>query len=313
MMFLARGGAYRFTLGRDIGIFHLLVTRLGPPVIGELAGQSNVLVERFFASFLPPGVLSALGYSRRILVALNGLIANSVSVAILPRLSLEAVTQDREKLRQSVVFGTKLTALATGLVVVLLVGLSRPLVTLLFQRGAFDPQATLTTATILGIFAPSLLFMGMTQLFMIPYFAMGKTKLILYFRTLFLAVNLVLDFILFYPFGGYGLAAAMTISLLTLLVIWMSALSRELDGFGEGFYCYLLKLASAVALISTGLYLSSFYLNTFEHLPTLFLFLGIALPLGCLLFGVLSVGLGLIPRGSLAKVYTRLSTRHLGR
>jgi putative peptidoglycan lipid II flippase len=307
--FLARGGMYRFTFGRDMGVFRLLVIRLGPPVIGELVGQSNVLIERFFASFLSPGVLSALGYGRRMLVALNGLLANSVSVAILPRLSLEAVARSMEGLRQSVVFGTKLIAFITGLVVVLLVGLSRPLVALLFQRGAFDLQAALTTATVLSIFAPSLLFMGITQLFMIPYFALGETRIVMYFRILFLGVNLALSIVLFDLFGGYGLAAALTGSVLIQSLVWMLVLSRRLNGFGDGFYFYLKKLLLVVFLVGGGLYLSSFYWGVVESLQVLLVFSGIAFLMGCFLFGALSIALRLVSVRSLTRVYAEMSAR----
>ncbi len=276
-------------------------------MIGEFVGQSNVLVERFFASFLSPGMLSAFGYGRRILVTLNGLIVNSVSVAILPRLSLEAVTQKVDELRQSVVFGTKSITLVTGLVTVLLIGLSFPLVTVLYQRGNFDLQATLTTATILSILAPSLLFMGMTQLFMLPYFAFGETKIILSYRILFLGIYAALSFAFFYLLHGYGLAVALPASLLIQLILWMRALSKRVKGFGEGFYRYLLKLALVLACVGGVLYLSSPFVRRVESLPILLFYSGIVILAGSFLFGSLSIGLGLISMRNLNQIYTALS------
>jgi putative peptidoglycan lipid II flippase len=287
------GGTYRPIFRVRSETIQLLSGRLGPPMLGELIGQSNVLAERFFASFLPPGVISALGYGRRILVALNGLINNSVSVAILPRISQEAVTEDLPKLRETVIFSTKLITFPTGLAAITIVGFSHPLVKLLFERGAFDLLAAKNTAVILSIFAPSIIILGLTQLVMVPFFAFGETKIIFIYRVLFLIVNLILDGILIFFFGGFGLAAALPISLLIVLVIWIITLARRLNGLGTEIYTFLLKFSTILALVLSVVYLIGLYLQTIPDMKQLILWSVGAVALGIIVFLGLSWAGGL--------------------
>lgn len=305
-VYVAHGGKYHLTLGQDIGVFSELASRLGPPTVGELIGQSNIVIERFLASFLPAGMLSALGYGRRMLTALNGLVANSISVAILPRISVEATAGQMSKLKQSVTFGIKLMALVMGGLTVLLIGLSRPLVILLFERGAFDAQATTMTATIFSLFAPSLLFMGVTQILMTPYFALGKTKIILYLRIAFLAIYMVLAFILAYLFGGYGLTIAVTASLAIIMIVWLAVLSHELNGFEREFYAYIAKFAFVLLLQSAIFYLLCSYISIRKHPLTLLVFSSLIIMAGSLSFGILSFLLRLIPPSYLLQLYDRI-------
>jgi peptidoglycan biosynthesis protein MviN/MurJ (putative lipid II flippase) len=134
---------------------------------------------------------------------------------------------------------------------------------------------------------------------MLPFFALGKTRFVLYFRVLALAVFIVWDFILFGLFEEYGLAAAMPISLLSTLFVWMLALSRELSGFDSGFYSYLLKLVAVLVVVGTVLLSISSRYDVGRRPSDLILLSGALSFGGCVLFGVLGTGLGLIPLRSL--------------
>ena len=82
------GGRYRFSWSlADPDVregMRLLMTRAG----GIGLRRSVLILERFLASFLPAGSVTALSYARRISLSLFQVFANSVSAAILPALGL---------------------------------------------------------------------------------------------------------------------------------------------------------------------------------------------------------------------------------
>ena len=291
------GGRYRITLGRSEGTWEIIRSRFGPPLVGEVIGQSGVIIERMLASFLPPGVLSALGYGRRILVALNGVINQSVSVAILPRISREAVAKQLNNLRQSILFSTKLLTLGTGLTAVIIFGFSPVLVTVLLQRGAFDTAAAELTGTILRLYIPSIIFIGISQLFMIPFFAYGETKIVRNLRIIFLAVNLTLDLILFRSFGGFGLAAAFTLTTILNSVLAYHSLARRIGSLRVQLAPFVIKLPIVILLVGLLILFGSRLIDgsepglTFIILNALLMGLATALYLGLiLLFGMIQSG-----------------------
>ncbi len=223
-------------------LFHQFV----PPLIGELTGQSNIIVERFLASFLPPGTVSALGYSRRIVTALHGLFVNSVGTALLPHLSLETLQQSREQIRRLTLLGIRLTTFFTGLVMVSTMALSRPLVGLLFRRGAFDQSAVEITARLLTIFVPSILLMSISYLMMTVLYTYQETRLVMRLRLVLLGMTVLFDGLLFKLWDGAGLAAAYTLAQLFYLVTVYIALSRYLGCFARDIKPYLIRLLGSV-------------------------------------------------------------------
>ncbi len=223
-----------------------LLHQFVPPLIGELTGQSNIIVERFLASFLPPGTVSALGYSRRIVTALHGLFVNSVGTALLPHLSLETLQQSREQIRRLTLLGIRLTTFFTGLVMVSTMALSRPLVGLLFRRGAFDQSAVEITARLLTIFVPSILLMSISYLMMTVLYTYQETRLVMRLRLALLGITVLFDGMLLKLWDGAGLAAAYTLAQLFYLVIVYIALSRYLGCFARDIKLYLIRLLGPV-------------------------------------------------------------------
>lgn len=248
------GGSYWPRLRKE-DLF-LLSSRIGPPAVGDLVGQSIIIVERFMASFLPPGTISALGFARRILAGLNTLLSTTVSTAILPRLLREVA--DTARLRQSIGFGIRLVALTVGLVVVLLLGLSRPLVSILFQRGVFDAEATAVTANMLALFAPSVLFTSILYLATTGLMALGRSFWVMYVRVAALLINVVAAVTLFKVAGGYALPLAYSVrqfaalSLALYFLLRLNLLPTRMRVFG-------IRMGVALSLVSILAYSITLY------------------------------------------------------
>jgi putative peptidoglycan lipid II flippase len=95
---------------------------------------------------------------------------------------------------------------------VLLLVLAEPIVRLLFERGAFKPEATQRVALALMCLAPGLVAFSAVNILARAFFALGDTKTPMKISIVCLTLNLVFAAALIVPFrqGGLGIANTMT-------------------------------------------------------------------------------------------------------
>jgi putative peptidoglycan lipid II flippase len=224
--------------------------RLMPALGGEVLGQSNVLIERSLASLLPMGTVSALGYGRRILKALQSLLVNSVGSALLPRLSSTAVKQDLSELHNEVMNGIKLASLISGLASVWVIVSRVPLVALLFQRGEFGYDATILTSQFVMIFVPSVVLMSTTYLLINLLFALNANRAVMKLRIAFLVLYVVIGAVLVMVVPMTGLAYAFTLAHLLYAVVVSLRAAGQVPGLGKALARHfgLLGLATGMTL-----------------------------------------------------------------
>ncbi len=153
------------------------VVRLFLPVAGGLAlAQLAVQV-----SYIVAGQISAEGpatmrYAAQIIQFPLGMIAVAVSAAILPALSAQANQPTTDEFKSTLAQGLRLVCM---LIVPASVGvfvLARPIVAVLFERGAFTSASTLYTAETLRAAAPGLLFAAIDQPLIYAFYARRDTR-----------------------------------------------------------------------------------------------------------------------------------------
>jgi len=182
------------------------------PFVGAVLGQSNILVERFLATFLPPGTVSALAYARRVFRALTSMFIGNISTVFLPRLSAQFVRREIAKFEESVSLALKLGVFIAFPLGGIVFGLSVLIVDLIYGRGAFDLTATLATAGLLNLYVLSLPVLALDQVFRSAFYALEDTRTPFVTRAITLAVNIGLDTVLFFLLGAWGLALALTLA-----------------------------------------------------------------------------------------------------
>ena len=220
-----------------------------PRLTTAMLTNGNILLERFLGSFLPAGTVSALVYARRILRAMSSIFLDSVSVALLPRLSAQFAQDNLPGLKRLTSLGVRLISFLAIPVTAGIIALNVPLVRLLYQRGAFDERATLLTASILSFYILSLIPTSVRQIIFSAYFAMQDTLTPLLLKAIELALNTVLDVALLGVMGAPGLALGVTLSACLGLMINLWHLRRRVGALGEAWQGYFLKVGgSAIAM-----------------------------------------------------------------
>jgi len=182
----------------------------GLTMISPAIAQVNSLVDTRVATELGSGAVSSLQYAMRLYQLPLGIFGISVATVVLAELS--KYIKNTEKFNE-----TLWTSLETLLYFILpatlgLIVLSKEIVSLLFQRGAFSYIDTLNTARILRIYAVGLPFYGLFNIFSRVHYSRQNPRFPSLIAALMAGINIVLDIVLGLSYGPVGIAWATAIA-----------------------------------------------------------------------------------------------------
>ena len=252
---------------------------LFPAILGTTIGQINIYIDMFFTSSLQEGAWTAIAYANRVFQFPAGILITAMLVPLFPMFSKFVGDKDFSSLRKYFHDGlNSLFFLAFFLTMFILI-FSQDIVTVLFQRGNFDTNATIMVSEALFFITLSL----------IPYMARDTVTRIFYAfddsRTPFIvamcsvAIKILMNFIFvrIYGIGGIMLSTTLvTIFNATLLSLLILRKKVSLDY--KGFIAPLIKMLFA-SLLTAGVCLGlNKFLVALHTEPTwLFLFVKLAI------------------------------------
>ncbi|HUZ47173.1 MAG TPA: lipid II flippase MurJ [Terriglobia bacterium] len=182
-------------------------------VMTALSWQGLVIVERIIASFLPPGTLTALAYSIRIMSALAAVLAGSVGTAVLPTLSKAFARRQMETVRKvfrdTLEFGLVLTSPAF----VFCLMVPQDIIRLVFERGRFTAASTALMSQIFFYYILSIFFYAALRVLNFYFFARNEARLFVRLSLFQFSLNIALD--LFYVFALHLGAIGIPLGFLT--------------------------------------------------------------------------------------------------
>ncbi|RIH99610.1 murein biosynthesis integral membrane protein MurJ [candidate division NPL-UPA2 bacterium Unc8] len=224
-----------------------------PATLGLAIYQINIVVDRICASFafiVGEGAISALTYGVWIVQVPIAIFSTAIATATFPRLAGYAAKGEIAKLRQmfSFSFRTALTLLipaSAGLIV-----LRKPIISLLFERGAFDATATEITATALLFYSIGLFAYGAVHILSKTFYSLQDMKTPLRAAIVAMVSNVALNIILMFPLGLGGLALATSISAVINMFILVFLLNRRIGGVdGKKILNSLFKIIPITAIM----------------------------------------------------------------
>ena len=111
--------------------------------------------------------------------------------------------------------------------------LSKPIVKLLFERGAFDVNATLMTASALSMYAIGLVAYGLRDIINKVFYSLQDTKTPMINGAVAMGLNIVLNIIFVKFMGHTGLALATSISAPICTFLLFYSLGKKIGNFGQ--------------------------------------------------------------------------------
>ncbi|MGI6492372.1 MAG: murein biosynthesis integral membrane protein MurJ [Pelotomaculum sp.] len=218
-----------------------------PSAIGIAINQVPPLINTMLGSWLPEGSISALSYADRLNQFPLGLFGMALSTAIFPTLSARAAAGDWAGLSQLMSKAIKLIVLITVPASAGLMVLSKPIVSLTFQRGAFDQASTEITSIAVFFYAIGLLGQAGVFLLVRVYYSMQDTRTPVKIAVVAVLLYLVLSIILIRPLQLGGLALASSLYNLANMLLLLYFLRRKMPGLHHN---GLLKFSLAVLVSS---------------------------------------------------------------
>ncbi len=187
-------------------------TLMIPALFGVSVGQINLLFDTLIASFLVTGSISWLYYSDRLLEFPLGLFGIAIATVILPTLSRNHVTNNPKAFAANIDWAFRMVCLL-GIPAALGLGLmAKPILTVIFQRGAFTQETAVMASYSLTAYAFGLLSFMLVKVLAPGFYSRQDTKTPVKFGIWCMAANMVFNLLLAVPFGYIGLATATSLS-----------------------------------------------------------------------------------------------------
>jgi putative peptidoglycan lipid II flippase len=235
-------------------ILHLMV----PGIFGSSVAQINLMFDTILASFLVTGSVSWLYYADRLVEFPLGVLAIAFATVILPRLSQQHSGGDDEAFSRTLDWGLRWVVLVGAPAALALLILAGPLLSTLFNYGAFDAQSVVMARRALWAFAPGLLAFMAIKVLVPGYYARQDTRTPVRIGVIAMLTNMALTLILIWPFKHAGLAAATSLAaylnaLLLLRGLRRSGVYRPQTGWGP----FTARVVTATAVMGCVLWLGA--------------------------------------------------------
>ena len=188
-----------------------------PRVVGLAAVQINFLVNTILSSGLVAGSLAAINYAWLLMLLPQGVFAQSIATAAFPTFSVQAARGQVDEMRSTLAATLRAILYLALPAAVGLIVLSRPLVQMIFQRGAFTETSTEMVTWALAFFAFGLPAHAVVEIVVRAFYALHDTKTPVMVGIGAMALNVALSLALialfealgWMPHGGLALSNAL--------------------------------------------------------------------------------------------------------
>ncbi len=312
---LRRVGRPRFLPNWRVPGVQEVVTLMIPRVLGLAVVQINFTVNANFSSSMVAGSYTALTHAWILLFFALGVIGQSIGAAVFPSLSALAAEGHMDE------FKDRLSAAMRGVLflsfpaTVGLIVLGRPLISLLFERGAWTPESTAGTAWALSFFAVGIAGHSLLEVLSRAFYALSNTRTPVIVGIFAMLSNIALSLVFIRLIGDpnslsrgafAGLALANSVTTIgEALVLWV-LLRRRIGGLNDGRVLDAVWRAVAASLGMGVVLLLG--LNSFESAGALWIAI-----IGSIVGGAVFLGLSLLLGVDEARTVPRLLLQRVKR
>lgn len=203
-----------------------LVTLGIPGIIAGGINQINIVVGTVIAS-LQAGAVTLLYFADRLYQLPLGVVGIAIGVVLLPELSRRIKAGETTAVKSTEARALQFSMMLTLPAAVALAVVPEALISVLFERGAFDAEDAAGTAAALRAFAIGLPAFVLVKVFSPGFFAREDTRTPMQIGAVTVAVNIAASLSLFPLLGHVGIALATTIAGWLNAVLLYALLNRR--------------------------------------------------------------------------------------
>ncbi|OCX61115.1 murein biosynthesis integral membrane protein MurJ [Thioclava sp. SK-1] len=196
----------------------------GPAMLAGGVVQVNLLVGRQVASWFQDGAISILNYADRLYQLPLGVVGIAIGIVLLPDLARRLRAGDDDGARHSFSRAAEFALALTVPPAVALMVIAGPIVSVLYQRGAFGPEAAASTALAVAIYGAGLPAFVLQKVLQPLFYARENTRAPFNYALVAMALNAVLAIGLAPFIGFYAAAVATTLASWAMVAqLWWGA------------------------------------------------------------------------------------------
>jgi len=235
---LLHSARYVPTLGLDNPGVREVGRLMAPRVLGTAITQLNFVINNSLASMMGEGAVSAINYAWLLMLLPQGVFAQAVGTAAFPTFAEQAARGERDELRGTLAATLRAVLFLSLPAMVGLLVLGRPLVGLLFERGAFEASSTEAVAWALAFYALGLVGHSGLEIIARAFYALHDTLTPVRVGGIAMGLNVALSLTLpgvfrlvgWPPYAGLALANSVATLLETMGLLVL--IRRRLGGLG---------------------------------------------------------------------------------
>ena len=183
-----------------------------PAIFGSSVAQVNLLIDTLLASFLVSGSVSWLYYSDRLVEFPLGIFGVALGTVILPKLSRQHAGAEADGFSHTLDWALRWALLIGVPATVALILLSGPMLSALFQYGAFDARDVAMSARSLMAFSLGLVAFMLIKVLAPGFYARKDTRSPVKYGLIAMGANTALVLVLIWPLAHAGLALATSLA-----------------------------------------------------------------------------------------------------
>ncbi len=209
----------------DPGVLRVMKLMV-PALFGVSVAQLSLLIDNFFASFLPVGSISWLYYSDRFTYLPLGVIGVALATVVLPNLSRHHSAQSPQAYSATLDWALRMSMLIGIPAAVALFVLSGPLLATLIRHGAFSIHDVLMTRRSLWAFSVGLPGFMLIKILASAFYSRQNIRTPVKVAAVCMLVNLILNIIFIHPLAHAGLALSTSLASLLNAILLLILLLR---------------------------------------------------------------------------------------
>ncbi len=221
-----------------------------PRMLGVAVLQASLIYINILASLQGPSAVAVLNNAFLLMLLPLGVFGMALGEAALPDLAHRWIGGERAAFARRVRGVGRLVLFLSIPAAVVLAVLAEPIVTVAFERHAFDARATELTASALRLYAVGLAGHAAVEVLVRGFFAMHDTRTPVAVGAASLALHMVLSWAFSLVMGNPGIALGLSLGVLVEAVILAAILRRRGGVLVRGDDArWLLNIALATALM----------------------------------------------------------------
>lgn len=256
-----------------------------PVFIGAYILQINAFVDKTLASGLPEGSVAALNYGMILITLITGLTVSLLVTLIYPKITKAYTLGDFKAYNNIIEKGTNIIAIITIPFSMGILAFSDELVQIVYERGAFDPAATILTSGAFFFYGIGLVFFSFNDFISKIFYSMRNTRAPIVCSGISVIINISFNLLLIEAMAHRGLALATSIASLCntiLLYIWIKKRHPEIQLVESWIKLFKILLSAAVSVI-IAFFIYNVLVDMIWMPRMLYLFIAVSLSVICYL------------------------------